>query len=262
MFTRRLNRIFRPDGRTLIVALDHGMTEGPAKGLENPAEILSKIVAGGADAILTGYGTAKRFAQEISTLGLILRLDIGGTKIGKMGPGVQFYHIEDALRLGADAVAISAFPGTPQERDTMQMLAHVISEAHTWGMPVMAELQPGGFDAGPQYFTTENIAISARIAAELGANWVKIPYTNDFARVVNTCYVPAVMLGGAKGNNERALLESVQEAVKVGAKGVAIGRNIFQSDHPTAITAALSAILHQDATVDQAMDVLQQHLTK
>lgn len=104
--TRRINRIFKPDGRALIVAFDHGMLDGPAPGMEQPAATLEMIAAGGADAILTTYGTATRFAREIAPLGLILRMDGGGTKLGQMGPGSQFYTIEDALRLGADAVAV------------------------------------------------------------------------------------------------------------------------------------------------------------
>jgi DhnA family fructose-bisphosphate aldolase class Ia len=177
---------------------------------------------------------------------------VGGTKLGKMGPGVQFYRIEDALRLGADAVAVSAFPGTAEERDTLQLLARAITEAHAWGLPVMGEMQPGGFDAGPQYFTTGNIALSARIAAELGADWVKVPYAEAYHQVVQSCYVPTVILGGGKLDQERLLFETVWKAVQAGAAGVAIGRNIFQSDAPAAMVAALAAILHQGASVDEA----------
>jgi DhnA family fructose-bisphosphate aldolase class Ia len=252
MITRRLNRIFRSDGRTLIVALDHGLTEGAVKGLERPAEILGKIAAGGADAILTSYGVATRFSEEISPLGLILRLDVGGTKLGAMGPGVQFFQVEDALRVGADAVAVSAFPGTPDERSTLRTLAEVIARAHAWGLPVMAEMQPGGFDAGPEFFTTDNIALSARVAAELGADWLKVPYAEEFQRVVQSCYVPTVMLGGAKVSDPMKLFESVWKAVRAGAAGIAVGRNIFQAEDPAAIVRALVAIIHEGASIDEA----------
>lgn len=252
MFTRRLKRIFKDDDQVLIVAFDHGLTEGPAKGMEDPAKILASLVAGGADAILTSYGIATHFADEIANLGLILRLDVGGTKMGKMGPGSQFFQVDDAIRLGADAVAVSAFPGTLEEKETMQTLAKVIMEAHKWGLPVMAEMQPGGFDAGPEFCTPEIISLSARIAAEFGADWVKVPYTNQFQRVVQTCYVPAVMLGGVKVNDQRRLFETVWEAKQAGSAGIAIGRNIFQADDPGAIVKALAAILHENASVDEA----------
>jgi DhnA family fructose-bisphosphate aldolase class Ia len=254
---RRLSRIFRQeDGRAFIVALDHGLTEGPVRGLESPDKILNQIVTGGADAVLTSYGTALRFDQLIAPLGLILRLDVGGSKIGKMGPGTQFYQVEDALRLGADAVAVSAFPGLPEEPANLRMLASVVSEAHRWNMPVMAEMQPGGFDAGPEFSTTENIAISARIAAELGSDWVKVPYAAEFSQVTRTCYVPIVVLGGSKTSDDRAFLRSIQDALDAGAAGVAIGRNIFQAENPLAMTKAIAAMVHRNAGLDEALSFL------
>ncbi len=254
--TRRINRIFRPDGRALIVAFDHGMIDGPAKGMEQPAATLQKIVAGGADAILTTYGTATRFAKEIATLGLIMRLDGGGTKLGDMGQGGMFYTIDDALRLGADAVAVSAFPGAADEAESLERLASVIGEAHAWGLPVMGEMVPGGFDSPPEMRTAESVSIAARVGAELGADWMKIPYAEGFEEVTAGCYVPVVILGGAKKGSERSMLENIKGALEVGAVGVAIGRNIFQADDPQAMTAAVAALIHENASIDEAMEIL------
>jgi DhnA family fructose-bisphosphate aldolase class Ia len=256
MTSRRLHHIFRPDGRALIVAFDHGLIDGPIRGLERPGETLAQIVAGGADAVLTSFGVAARFARELAPVGLILRLDGGGTKLGKIGPGAQFHTVEAALRLGADAVVVSAFPGANHEEATLRTLAAVIDEAHAWGLPVMAEMQPGGFDAGPEFTTTENVALSARVAAELGADWVKAPYAPDFGRVVAACFAPVVMLGGAKKNSERTMLENIKQAVEAGGAGVAIGRNIFQANDPGRMTAAVAAIVHGHASVDEAMAIL------
>jgi len=256
MVERRLNHIFRPDGRAFIVAFDHGMIDGPAKGMEQPAETLKKIAKGGADAILTSYGTALRFAKEIEPLGLILRMDGGGTKLGKMGPGSQFYTIEDAIRIGADAIAVSAFPGSAEEEDSLRTLAKVIGDAHKWGIPVMGEMVPGGFDSPDHMRTAESISIAARIGAELGSDWVKIPHADPFEVVTSTCYVPAVILGGAKKGSERGMLEKIRSALDVGAKGVAIGRNIFQADDPQAMTAAVAALIHENVSVDEAMKIL------
>lgn len=256
MFTRRLSRIFRPDGRALIVAFDHGLTEGPIQGVESPAQTLGAIVAAGADAVLASYGTALRFAQVLAPAGLILRIDGGGTSLGRMTPAGQFFSVEDALRLGADAVAVTAFPGTPEEEMSLRCLAQVISEAHRWGLPVLGEMQPGGFDAGPEYHTAEKVAIVARVAAEMGADWVKIPYAEGFSHVAQTCYVPAVILGGAKMGDERTLLATIKQAVEAGAAGVAMGRNIFQAKDPAAMTAAVAAIVHGGAAVDEALGML------
>lgn len=256
--TRRISHIFSGDNRALIVAFDHGMIDGPAQGMEQPGPTLRRIVDGGADAILTTYGTARRFAQEIASLGLILRLDGGGTVLGDMGQGAQFYTVEDALRLGADAVALSAFPGGAEEKESLHRLAQVIGEAHAWGLPVMGEMVPGGFDSAPELRTAESIAIAARVGAELGADWVKIPYAPGFEQVTETCYVPVVILGGARKGSERTMLETIRTALDAGARGVAIGRNIFQADDPQAMTAAVAAILHHDASVEDAMRELQQ----
>ncbi len=246
--TRRLLRIFRPDGRTLIVALDHGLIDGPCPGLEDPGATIARIVAGGADAVLTSYGVARRFAQELAPVGLILRLDGGATRLGPgSGPGALFYQVESALRLGADAVAVSAFPGSDKEESSLTMLAHTVEAAHAWGLPVLAEMVPGGFDSPPEMRTTQAIALAARVGAELGADLVKIPYAPDFQAVTRTCYVPVVILGGAKRGSEAAMLETIQAAVAAGAAGVAIGRNIFQAQDPQAMTRSVAQILHGSA---------------
>lgn len=259
---RRMNRIFRSGrggrpGRTLIAAMDHGLLDGPCRGLEDPGRTIAQVVEGGADAVLTSYGVARRFARELAPLGLILRVDGGGTSLGPGGgPGALFYGVDEALRLGADAVAVTAFPGSPQEMDTLESLASMIGKAHAWGLPVMAEMVPGGFDSAPEYRTQASIALSVRVAAELGADFVKTPFTAGFEAVTGTCYVPVVILGGAKRGNECDMLADIKSAVDAGGAGVAIGRNIFQSDKPAAMVAAVAAILHRGASVDEALGIL------
>jgi DhnA family fructose-bisphosphate aldolase class Ia len=267
---RRLNRIFRPSGRALIVAMDHGLLDGPCPGLEDPAETITKIVAGGADAVLTSYGLARRFARELAPLGLILRVDGGTTSLGSVSglgsatdlgsvgsPPSLLYSVEDALRLGADAIALNGFPGAPHESASLENIARAAGLAHPWGLPVMAEMVPGGFDSPPKWRTVDNIALAVRVAAELGADFVKTPYAAGFERVIDACYVPVVILGGAKRGDERAMLADIKTAVDAGAAGVAIGRNIFQADDPAAMTAAVAAILHRGAAVDEAAALLE-----
>ena len=149
MTKRRLRRIFRPDGRTLIVACDHGMISGPDRGIERLGDTLQRVIAGGVDAVMASYGTATRFEGLLAGVGLVLRIDGAGTVLGPMdGPGAEFYTVEDALRLGADALCVTAFPGSRHEEATLEVLARVIRQAHAWGLPVMAEMVPGGFDSG------------------------------------------------------------------------------------------------------------------
>jgi class I fructose-bisphosphate aldolase/fructose-bisphosphate aldolase/2-amino-3,7-dideoxy-D-threo-hept-6-ulosonate synthase len=256
--TRRINRILRPDGRALIVAMDHGLLDGPCKGLERPEETIAKIVAGGADAVLTSVGVAQRFAKQLAPVGLIVRIDGSGTSLGPSGgPSELLFSVEGALRLGADAVAVNAFPGAAEENASLKNLAATIEAAHPWGLAVLGEMVPGGFDSDASWRTLENIALSTRIGAEMGADFIKTPYAPGFESVIDTTYVPVVILGGAKRGNERAMLADIKAAVDAGGAGVAIGRNIFQSADPQAMTAAVAAILHESATVDEAMAILE-----
>ena len=205
MTRRRLRRIFRPDGRTLIVACDHGMISGPDRGIERLGDTLQRVIAGGVDAVMASYGTASRFEDLLAGVGLVLRIDGAGTVLGPMdGPGAQFYTVEDALRLGADALCVTAFPGSRHEEATLEVLARVIRQAHAWGLPVMAEMVPGGFDSGPEFRTLRSVSVAARVAAELGADWVKTSYAPGFEQVVATCYVPVVVLGGPGQADPRA----------------------------------------------------------
>ncbi|MFO7635574.1 MAG: hypothetical protein R6W76_23710 [Caldilinea sp.] len=245
MVTRRLNRIFRSDGRTLIVACDHGMISGPDAGIEAMGDTLERVIAGGADAVMASYGTATRFANVLARVGLVLRIDGAASMLSpKGGAGAQFYTVQDALRLGADALCVTAFPGSPVEEATLTVLAHVIREAHAWGIPVMAEMVPGGFDSPPEMRTLHSIGVSARVAAELGADWVKIPHVEGFEQVVSGCYVPVVVLGGPQRDTPEETLSMLEAALRAGAVGATIGRNIWKAPDPTAMTRALAARIH------------------
>ena len=256
MTTRRLNRIFAPDGRAVIIALDHGLIDGPCEGFEEPGRTIAAVIDGGADAILTSYGIAHRFAAELSRVGLIVRSDGAETNLGAPSTGSldRFFGPEDAVRLGADALVVTALPGSDKEAATLETLARTVAEAHRWGLPVLGEMVPGGFDGGPELRTTESVALAARLGAELGADFIKAPYCADYSTVTSSTFAPVVILGGSKGD-ERAMLANIREAIDAGAKGVAIGRNVFQCDDPTAMTRAIVAIVHGDASVDDAVAI-------
>ncbi len=241
---RRKNLIFRNDGHALICATEHGMLSGPA-GIATLEHMLPNIIAGGVDAVMASFGTITRFAGLLADVGLILRSDGAGTTLGTMdGPGAQFYGVADALRLGVDAMCVTAFPGTGHEQATIKTLARVIRQAHSWDLPVMAEMVPGGFDSPPELRTTNAIALCARIAAELGADWVKIPYVDGFERVIETCFVPVLVLGGPHHPDPARTLNKVRMAIQAGASGAVIGRNIWQAEIPTTMTRSLAQIIH------------------
>ena len=258
MVSRRLDRIFGTDGRAVIIALDHGLIDGPCPGFEQPGKTIPAIVAGGPDAILTSYGIAKNFAAELDSVGLILRSDGSESNLGTPSTGSigQFFGAEEALEVGADALAVTAFPGSPAEADTLRNLARTIGEAHRRDLPVMAEMVPGGFDAPPELRGSEAVAFAARLGAELGADFIKAPYCDDFARVTASTFAPVVILGGSKGS-EAATLATIRAALDAGAAGVAMGRNVFQSANPTAMTRAVVAVVHANASVEDALAILE-----
>ena len=257
MVSRRLERILGPDGRVVIIALDHGLIDGPCGGFERPGETIAAIVAGSPDAVLTSYGIAQSFASELEGVGLILRSDGSKSNLGTPSTGSvgRFFGVEDALRVGADALAVTALPGSAAEADTLRNLAHTIGEAHRADLPVMAEMVPGGFDPPPELRGPDAVAFAARLGAELGADFIKAPFCEDFATVTASTFVPVVILGGSKGS-EAATLASIRTAVDAGAAGVAMGRNVFQSEDPTAMTRAVAAVVHAGASVEDALAIL------
>lgn len=255
---RRMRNIFAADGKTVIIALDHGLLDGPCEGLEDPAATIKSVVAGGADAILTSYGIASRFVDELAGVGLILRGDGAATNLGTPSDGSLtdlFFTVEDALRVGADALVATALPGCEKEESTLSNLAALTRDAHRWGMPVLGEMVPGGFNSGPDLRGTDAVAFAARLGAELGADFIKAPYAPDYKSVIESTFVPVVILGGSKGG-ERETLGNIRDAIDGGASGVAMGRNVFQCEDPLAMTSAVAAVVHDNASVDEALAIL------
>ncbi len=258
--THRWNHLFREDGKALIVAMDHPAVFGMMKGIEKPGRVLDEIRAGGADAVLTTYGVVTRFAEQIGDLGILLRVDGGGSSLVKeRGPMQLIYDVYDALRVGADAVCCMGMPGSVYESETLPYLSELVSQCAEWNVPVMAEMLPGGFENPAEMWTAENIGHACRIGAELGVDFIKTAYSGDvesFRAICEQVYVPIVVLGGSKSRDPRDLLNGIHEAVQAGASGVAVGRNIWRYPEPDKMTAAIAAIVHAGASVDAALEYL------
>lgn len=256
MDSARRRRIFADDGRTVIVAMDHTAYFGPMAGLEHPGEVLKSVVGAGADAVLTTGGIAARFGDQLGRAGLILRADGGSSQRDPQPGGLRrTLSVERALRLGADALACMGMVGFSEESASLRVLTDLVDECGRWRLPVLAEMLVKGGDGNPP--TAEDISFAARVGAELGADFIKTFYTapSDSYRVVtDTCYVPVVVLGGAKADDDRAVLQAVAEALAVGAAGVAMGRNVWQHANPAGMTRSLVALVHGGATVDEALE--------
>lgn len=231
-----MRRLFGADGRMLLVAMDHASFLGPLPGLD--LATMAQVVAAGADAVMTTYGTARRASQQPALLGqaaLVVSLDIHAAE-----PEEQ---VLGALRLGADSVKVLASSGDRSQWTALQRYALVCER---WGIPFQAEVIPGGFDQ-PDKHTPHNIASVCRQAAEMGADYVKTFYTGDadsMCRVVEGATVPVVILGGERASDTDSLLRQVRDALGAGVAGVAFGRNIWSHADPCAITRRLVEVVH------------------
>jgi DhnA family fructose-bisphosphate aldolase class Ia len=250
-----MNRIFRKDGKTLIVAMDGAGTLGPVSGMRCPERTLESVVRGGADAVLATYGLIETYGRLMDSVGLILRCDGGVSTVEDNTKWKMLFGAEDALRLGADAVACNCFPRSTGEGITLEYLAKLVSAAAPWGLPVLAEALSGGFTDDDRHRTAEAIAFATRAASELGASFIKTAYTgsyDSFAEVVDSSYLPIVVLGGA-ATDEELFLRRIADAMRAGASGVAVGRQIWQHRNPEAMTRALSAVVHEQLPVEEAV---------
>ena len=255
--TRRLNKILARDGKSFVVAMDHGTFGGPVPGLEQPSKVIEQVVEGGADAIIANAGFARKFAREMAGVGFICRLDIPPTMAGDPGDheSLMVYDVELALKLGADAVIINGGPGAG-EKKSIAAIAAVVKACEGTGMPVVGEVVPGGFDAEEKYKTLENLILGARIVSELGVDLIKIGYKPGFEKVVEGAFCPVLVLGGSKSNDPAEFLSSIKDAMTSGASGVAIGRNAWGADNPVNMTKALAAIIHGDVSIEEAVAIL------
>jgi len=242
----RMNHLLRADGRTVIAALDHGIAGiTPLAKLSCPEQLIAEVVAAGADALLVTPGMARSFCGSFGRAGIIIRADCGPTALtGKWSDTSPAVAVEDAVRLGADAVAAMGIVGADGESDSLKALARLAGCCDHWGMVLLAEMLPGGFSAAE--VSADQISVAARVGADLGADLIKIRYSGNadsFRVVTSCCYRPVVVLGGSK-QSPKQLLSSTREALAAGAKGVAVGRNIWQAQHPGAVTASLVEAVH------------------
>ena len=161
--------------------------------------------------------------------------------------------MREAVRLNASAVALSIFVGTDHEHQSLLNLGALVNEAQEVGMPVLAVTAVG---RELEKRDARYLSLACRIAAEIGAQFVKTYYCEDFERVVESCPVPLVIAGGPKLETARDALDLAYDAIRRGAAGVDMGRNVWQSEAPVAMIRALRAIVHEDATADQAEAIL------
>ncbi len=256
----RLERIIdRSSRKTVIIPMDHGITVGPIEGLADMRITVSKVVAGGANAILMHKGMVRAGHRGAGKdVGLIIHLSAGTSISPDPNAKELVCTVEEAIKLGADAVSVHINLGAETDKEMLGQLGYVSERCLQWQMPLIAMM----YARGPKIkneFDVENVKHAARAGAELGADIVKVSYTGStksFTEVVQGCPVPVVIAGGEKMDSDEDIFKMVDEALKAGAAGVSIGRNAFQHKKPDKIIEALCKMVHEGASVKEAMAIL------
>lgn len=256
----RIERIINRDtGHTVIIPMDHGVTVGPIRGLEDMKKTVDNMVNGGANAIVLHKGLVRGGHRgKGKDVGLIIHLS-GSTSLA---PDPNFKvlvcTVEEAIHLGADAVSVHVNLGAEDESEMLRDLGLISKKCTEWGMPLLAMMYTRGAKIKSQ-FDAAVVKHAARVGAELGADIVKVNYTGSaesFKEVTSGCFVPVVIAGGEKMETDREILEMVKGAMKAGSAGVSIGRNAFQHKDPVGIVKAISLIVHKNASVEEALKIL------
>lgn len=257
----RLERIVnRNTGKTVIIPMDHGVSSGPIKGLSDMKKIIGEVAKGGASAIvihkgLVGSGHRGRGRD----VGLIIHMSASTSLSPDPNAKILVCTVEEAIKLGADAVSIHVNIGAEDEKTMLRNFGEVSKTCLEWGMPLLAMVYPRGPKIKNEY-DVKVVKHAARLGAELGADIVKVSYTGSpesFREVVEGCFVPVVIAGGPKMETDRDILEMVKGSIEAGGIGVSIGRNAFQHSHPALIVKAISNIVHKNSTVEEALELLE-----
>jgi DhnA family fructose-bisphosphate aldolase class Ia len=260
----RLRRIFNPKSNTaLIVPMDHSVEEFVPE-LENPADLIASLVEVGPDAFLLRRGTAKKALESFAgRASLILRITCATGLRGKFTEQAYTSSVEEAIRMGADAVVPNIFVGSVREVEDLHNLGTLADACDEWDMPLMVEVFPiGGTDAQPfdGPYAVEDLRTAVRVASEEGCDFVKTYYTGDpgsFGKVTSSSLVPVVIAGGPRAKTPEDTLRMVDGALKGGAKGVCLGRKVWGSPHPTVTLQVIGRILREHLSLERALTELQ-----
>jgi putative autoinducer-2 (AI-2) aldolase len=252
----RLSQLIQPDGHCFFLPIDHGYFQGPTQRLERPEETVQPLLPY-CDALFVTRGILRACLNPTMRTPIILRVS-GGTSLA----GKDLAHegittsMRDAVRLNVAAVGISIFVGSEYEHETLLNLSSLVNDCEEYGIPVMAVTAVG---RELEKREARYLALCCRIAAELGAHVVKTYWCEDFEKVVQGCPVPVVMAGGPKCKTELEVFEFVFDGMQRGAIGVNLGRNVWQNNEPVAMAKALRAIIHENASAQDALDIFTSH---
>lgn len=238
-----------------MLAVDHGYFMGPTHKLEIPRQTIEPLLPY-SDAIMCTRGVLRTSVDPKNNVPIVLRVSGGATIVGdSLTNEAITTSFRDALRLNVAAVALSIFVGSQHEHQTLTNLGRLVNLGEEYGIPVLAVTAVG---KELEKRDARYLALACRIAAEIGAHFVKTYYCEDFEKVVKGCPVPLVVAGGPKLETELDAFQLAHDAIGDGAVGVDMGRNIWQSDHAVAMIRAIREVVHGGAGVRQAQQLFEE----
>ena len=252
----RLSRIIKKEtGRTVMLAVDHGYFMGPTHRLEQPRKTIEPLLPY-ADGLMLTRGTLRNCVDPKANVPIVLRVSGGASIVSSSLSNEDIItSVRDAIRLNVAAMALSIFVGSEHEHQTLTNLGRLVNDGEEHGIPVLAVTAVG---KELEKRDARYLALSCRVAAELGAHFVKTYYCEGFGKVAEGCPVPLVVAGGPKLETEMDAFQLASDAVGEGAVGVDMGRNIWQSDHPVAMIRAVREIVHANASVREANELFEE----
>ena len=250
----RLSRLIQSDGHCMFLPIDHGYFQGPTSRLEKPGETIRPLIPY-ADGLFVTRGVLRACVPPDNSPPVILRVSGGTSVVGKdLAHESLTTSVQEAIRLNVAAVGMSIFIGSDYEYDSLVNLGKLVDDCETYGIPVMAVTAVG---RELEKRDARFLGLCCRIAAEFGAKVVKTYWCEDFDKVVNGCPVPIVMAGGPKCETAREVFEFVHDGMQKGAIGLNLGRNVWQHDYPVPMMKALRAIVHKNASVEDAASIFE-----
>lgn len=250
----RIKQLFRNSDRLFIVPMDHGVTIGPVTGLQYSQRTMEQVAAGGVDAVVVHKGLAKQVAHNQHGCQLIIHLSASTQLSLDPNRKVLVSSPEHAVRLGAAAVSVHVNLASPTEAEMLRDLGQTAEKCDLLGIPLLAMMYVRDGTKESEY-NPQKIAHAARVAEELGADIVKVNYPGSpdaFADIVHSVNIPVVMAGGPKMSSLGELLTTVRDAVRAGAHGVAVGRNVFQDQSPKIVASLIRRVLDEPSDTDIA----------
>ncbi|MBU4313102.1 MAG: 3-hydroxy-5-phosphonooxypentane-2,4-dione thiolase [Candidatus Omnitrophica bacterium] len=248
----RLARIINPKTkRCVMLAVDHGYFQGPTSGLQDLGKAVNPLLPY-ADALMITRGALRNWIPPITDKPIVLRVSGGQSILKELSNEVITTSIQDAVRINASAITCSVYVGGEYEKETIANLARIVNEGADYGIPVLAVTAVGKAMVRDARY----LGLASRICVEIGAHIVKTYFCEpDFDKVVTACGNAPVIIAGGKKIEEKAALEMAKKSIEAGAVGVDMGRNVFQSDNPVGMIRAVRAIVHENASVNEAFKI-------